>query len=87
MHRCRRQEALEEAIRLLERSALPQPTAGSKIIRISSAVACASEYDCHGDFLQSQIIIADEPTTAVDVTVQAQLWNCMKNITKDLNMP
>jgi peptide/nickel transport system ATP-binding protein/oligopeptide transport system ATP-binding protein len=32
-----------------------------------------------------ELIIADEPTTAVDVTVQAQLLELIKKITQDLN--
>ena len=32
----------------------------------------------------SQIIIADEPTTALDVTVQAQIMDLLKEIQKDL---
>ncbi len=32
------------------------------------------------------LIIADEPTTAVDVTIQAQLLELMKNLTRELNV-
>lgn len=40
---------------------------------IATAIAC-----------KSKIIIADEPTTALDVTVQAQIMNLLKEIQKDL---
>lgn len=40
---------------------------------IAMAIAC-----------KSKIIIADEPTTALDVTVQAQIMNLLKEIQKDL---
>jgi peptide/nickel transport system ATP-binding protein len=33
-----------------------------------------------------QIIIADEPTTALDVTIQAQILELMKNLTRQLGM-
>jgi oligopeptide/dipeptide ABC transporter ATP-binding protein len=33
-----------------------------------------------------QLIIADEPTTALDVTVQAQLLELLKNLTRDFSM-
>lgn len=33
----------------------------------------------------AQIIIADEPTTALDVTIQAQIMNILNNIKKELN--
>lgn len=42
---------------------------------IAMAVAC-----------KSKIIIADEPTTALDVTVQAQIMEMLKEIQKDLNI-
>ena len=32
-----------------------------------------------------KLIIADEPTTALDVTVQAQLLELLKNLTRDFN--
>ena len=41
---------------------------------IAAAIACRPE-----------IIIADEPTTALDVTVQAQIMELLKEIQKDLN--
>ena len=34
---------------------------------------------------QPKLIIADEPTTALDVTVQAQILDLLKNLTKELN--
>ena len=34
---------------------------------------------------QPQLILADEPTTVVDVTIQAQLLELIRNITKELN--
>lgn len=34
---------------------------------------------------QPRLIIADEPTTALDVTVQAQILSLLKNLTKELN--
>ena len=33
-----------------------------------------------------KLIIADEPTTAVDVTIQAQLLELMKNLTREMNV-
>ena len=34
---------------------------------------------------QPRLIIADEPTTALDVTVQAQILDLLKNLTKEMN--
>jgi hypothetical protein len=35
-----------------------------------------TRHDCDGDCLQTAIINADEPTTALDVTVQRKLSSC-----------
>ena len=87
MHRgMKRQEALDEAIRLLERVGItqaerrikdyPHHFSGGMRQRVMMAMAISC---------QPQVIIADEPTTAVDVTIQAQLLEMLHNITKDLD--
>lgn len=82
----KRQEALDEAIRLLERVGItqaerrikdyPHNFSGGMRQRVMMAMAISC---------QPQVIIADEPTTAVDVTIQAQLLEMLHNITKDLD--
>ena len=44
-------------------------------------VMIAMALSCNPD-----LIIADEPTTAVDVTIQAQLLELMKNLTREMNV-
>ncbi len=82
----RGQEALHEAIRLLQLVGIPQPDQRVKDYphqfsggmrqraMIALAISC-----------QPQLILADEPTTVVDVTIQAQLLELIKNITRELN--
>ncbi|MBI4283016.1 MAG: ABC transporter ATP-binding protein [Chloroflexi bacterium] len=80
-----RQVALEEAIRLLGLVGIPQPErrvndyphhfSGGMRQRAMIAIAISC---------QPELIIADEPTTVVDVTIQAQLLELIRGITKEL---
>ncbi len=79
-------EADDEAIRLLKLVGIPQadrrikdyPHQFSGGMRQRAMIALA--ISC-----QPQLILADEPTTVVDVTIQAQLLELIRNITKELN--
>ena len=80
-----RQAALAEAIRLLKLVGIPQPErrvkdyphhfSGGMRQRAMIAIAISC---------QPQLIIADEPTTVVDVTIQAQLLELIRGITREL---
>lgn len=77
-------EAKREAISLLERvqipdaekrlSAYPHEFSGGMRQRVLIAMAIACKPD---------LIIADEPTTALDVTIQSQILELMKGLQKD----
>ncbi len=41
-------------------------------------------YDSFGYGMQSKILIADEPTTAIDVTIQAQIFELMFKLKKSI---
>ncbi len=78
-------EAHEEAIRLLKMVGIPDPErrvddyphrfSGGMRQRAMIAIAISC---------RPQLIIADEPTTVVDVTIQAQLLELIRGITKEL---
>ncbi len=82
----RGQEAIEKAIEALEKVKIPNPKerlnsyphefSGGMRQRVIIAMALA----CNAD-----IIIADEPTTALDVTVQAQIMELLKEIKEKYN--
>ena len=79
-------EAFAQAGELLQRVAIPDAKArlddyphqfsGGMRQRVMIAMALAC---------QPKLIIADEPTTALDVTVQAQILSLLKNLTKESN--
>ena len=82
-----KKEARKMAIELLERVGIPQPEhrvdeysyqlSGGMQQRAMIAMALSCKPD---------ILIADEPTTALDVTIQAQILELIKELQKDLGM-
>ncbi|OAN14299.1 microcin ABC transporter ATP-binding protein [Photobacterium jeanii] len=82
-----KREAMESTLELFEKVHLPEPRkrlnhyphefSGGQLQRIMIAMALANTPD---------ILVADEPTTALDVTVQAEVLNLLKEIQADMGM-
>ena len=85
--KCSATEARERAIEILRRVGMPKPEqtidaypfALSGGMRQRAMIAMA--LSCH-----PMLLIADEPTTAVDVTIQAQILSLMKALQKEMGM-
>lgn len=83
----KKKEALNRAIEMLDLVGIPQPEkrvhdyphqfSGGMRQRVMIAMALMNE---------PKILIADEPTTALDVTVQAQILSLLKDLQKKMNM-
>lgn len=84
---CGRTEARERTIDILEQVGLPQNSvslsryphelSGGQRQRVGIAIACA---------MKPKLLIADEPTTALDVTIQAQILDLLRNLVSDTGM-
>jgi peptide/nickel transport system ATP-binding protein len=84
--RLERSRATENAVRMLERVHIPDAT---RVVRqfphqlsggMRQRVMIAMELSCH-----PSLLIADEPTTALDVTIQAQILQLIKEMKKELH--
>lgn len=81
------QEALRETLELLEKVGIPSPAqrieqyphelSGGMKQRVVIAMAMACKPD---------LLIADEPTTALDVTIQAQILGLLKQLQDEMGM-
>jgi dipeptide transport system ATP-binding protein len=79
--------ARKRSIELLEQVGIPAPESRLNVYPhqmsggMNQRVMIAMAISCN-----PKLLIADEPTTALDVTIQAQILDLLRNLQKDLNM-
>ena len=82
---CKKNEAVEKARKMLEMVGIPGDRGGEFPHQFSGGmkqrVVIAMALACSPD-----ILIADEPTTALDVTIQAQVLDMIRELKKKYNM-
>ena len=83
--KCKKNEAVEKARKMLEMVGIPGDRGGEFPHQFSGGmkqrVVIAMALACSPD-----ILIADEPTTALDVTIQAQVLDMIRELKKKYNM-
>jgi peptide/nickel transport system ATP-binding protein len=82
-----KQDALRQSVEMLDKVGIPSPDirmgefphqlSGGMHQRVVIAMALAC---------QPQLLIADEPTTALDVTIQAQILELIRDLQRDMGM-
>lgn len=82
-----KREVYERSVAILKRVGVPKPEERLRVYphqlsgglrqRVMIAISLASA---------PRMLIADEPTTALDVTIQAQIIDLLKSLQKDMNM-
>ncbi len=81
-----KKEALEEAVKMLQAVGIPNAEKRSGHLHLEFSggmrqrVMIAIAFAC-----SPKLLIADEPTTALDVTIQAQIMDLLKRMTKEQN--
>ena len=81
----RGEAATHRALELLRMVGIPSLSAGLRCAPVQRRDEAARD-DSHGAGVQPKLLIADEPTTALDVTIQAQIIELMKELKEKLGM-
>ncbi|MFL2839219.1 MAG: ABC transporter ATP-binding protein [Pseudohongiellaceae bacterium] len=79
--------AFSKAIELMERVGIPQPEIRAKQLPYElSGGMCQRAMIASALVSKPKLLIADEPTTALDVTVQAQILQLLSELSSDLGL-
>jgi len=79
-------EAKKRTIEMLHLVGIPEPDGATASTLMRWWWNAPEGHDCNGSFFNPDLLISDEATTALDVTIQAQILDLMRGLQKKLGM-
>jgi len=77
----------EEVVRLLKLVGIPRPNPRGAVTRTNCRADATTGDDRDGHRSHPRLLVADEPTTALDVTIQAQIIELLGDLKRKFGMP
>jgi microcin C transport system ATP-binding protein len=77
---------LKQAVELLATTGIPSPGARAELSAPAQRRPAPARHDCHGPGQRPRLLLADEPTTALDVTLRGQILDLLADLQRQTGM-